>query len=324
MKFGEAGVHADPDPAEQAARQAIADDADDWRAHAALASVLTVRRRHQEAATAARRAVALAPAEPDAHLALADALLAVAPRGPRTRAAVSAELDQAELLGVPARDLAARRALTKGSGPSIVVMMLFLLSLFFWQLATHDVGGAIGRAASFSALVVVVAVSFDLRLRPPGRSLRDTLAVKRRLSRRRLATPDLVSQRAPLAATVLGILVLPTASLAIPGVDGHAPPPAAAWAALVGVPSAGVAVWIFLDRWLRPGTVIRVLRRDWFVASSVVVTFGLSVVTAWLSVRRVQRPGLWFTLYLVQMAWIVGNAVAGARIAAWRKKAAGQ
>src|SRR5438067_9874338 len=88
--------------AEQAARRAIENDAEDWQGYADLALALiaqkwapdaVVRRRVQEAVVAARRAVALAPDEPGAHLALADALLAVTPRRTRTRAAALGEID---------------------------------------------------------------------------------------------------------------------------------------------------------------------------------------------------------------------------------------
>lgn len=40
------------------------------------------------------------------------------------------------------------------------------------------------------------------------------------------------------------------------------------------------------------------------------------------AVLKVQRPGVWFTLYLVQMGWMVVAALYGFRLAARRKKKA--
>jgi hypothetical protein len=84
----------------------------------------------------------------------------------------------------------------------------------------------------------------------------------------------------------------------------------------------GVGAWIGVDRWLRPGTVIRVLRHDPFVVSSVSITFILAATSPALAFLEVQRPGVWFTLLLSQFAWGLGGAIAGSWVSSRRKKAA--
>jgi hypothetical protein len=72
--------------------------------------------------------VVLALDEPDAHLALADALLAVVPRRMKTRVAAFAKANQAKLLGVDAEDLTEHRAQPRSTADNYWVS--------FWLLIT--------------------------------------------------------------------------------------------------------------------------------------------------------------------------------------------
>jgi hypothetical protein len=319
MANGDISAPGEPDAAELAARQAIETDADDWRGHEALARALLAQKQVQQAIVAARRAVALAPDEPEARLTLADSLLAVTPRRTRTRAAARAEIDQAELLGVDPGDLADRRKQPKGLGFWIFYWTFFQVFIAF---GANGFAGTIGRAVAWPAYFVFIAAIVVFSTRPPGQPLRQTLDTKRKISRKRLATDELVAQRAPAATAVLAFLVLPTAFLAIPGADGNAPPLALAWLTLVGIPLVGLATWIGIDRWLFPGTVTRVPRHDPFTAFSVVITFVLATNTSVIAVRKVQSSGLWFTLFLVQMAWLLTSVICGVKLTSRRKKAA--
>lgn len=290
------------------AQQGAEIDTDDWRACVARAGDLVARRQAKEAVVAARRAVALAPDEPEARLALADALLAVYPRRIGNRAAAFAEIDQAELLGVDAREPAERREQPKGMGYTVAV---WVAGALFMGFGLHGLGGRIGTVVAWPAMVLFLIGTGVVRVRPEGRSLREALDTKRKLSRRRLAAGEQLGQRAPLALAVLAFLDLPTAFLAIPGVDGKAQPLLAAWVLLCGIPVIGLAAWIGVDQWLRPGTVSRALRRDAFLTCSVLITFVLAELTAVLAVRRIQSSGLWFALFVGQMAWILISVVVG-------------
>lgn len=294
-------------------------DSGDWRRYVDLARALIAQRRIQEAVVAARQAVALAPDEPEAHLALADALLAVFPRRIRIRAAARAHVDRAELLGVDRRELADRRNAPKSLGFVVVYWVCWWL---FWIFGVQHQEGAIGVAIAWPAMILAFTAMILALLRPPGRSLKETLDVKRQIARKRLEEDDLVPQRAPGAAAFLGFLTLPSVFLAIPGVDSNRPAPVAAWLVLCGIPLAGLAVWIGVDRWLRPGTVMRTLLREPYVAVSVTVTFILAMTTAAAAVRRVESPGLWFALFLGQAGWIIGNGICGGLLVSRRNKAA--
>lgn len=296
-----------------------APDADDWRGHVALAASLVARRQAEQAVVVARRAVALAPDEPDARLALADALLAVRPRGMGNRAAAFAEVDRAELLGVDAADLVDRRARPKSAGYQVAAMVTYFPFMIF---GVEGQAGVVGVAIAWPAMILFIVGTFVVRLRPPGGSFWEVLGVKREISRRRRATIEQVVQVAPAGAAVLAFLNIATAWLAIPGADGDPPSLVLAWLSLVGIPTAVVAAWIIVDRWFWPGTVIRVLRRDAFVACSVPITLIAGVVVPVLAIRGLRFPGLWFGLFLGQMAWITGNAVGAMRICSRRKKAA--
>lgn len=318
----------EPESAERAARQAIDTDPDDWRGYVSLARALvgqkrapdaiTIQKRVKEAVVAARKAVALAPEEPEAHLALADALLAVFPRKVKNRATARAHVDQAELLGVDPRDLAERRAQPK---PLSLYVTYWSCWWLFWIFGVQHQEGVIGMAIAWPAMIIALAGMIVALLRPTGQSLRETLEVKRKLSRKRLATDDLVLQRAPGAAAVFAFVALPSAFLAIPGADDSHPALPLAWTLLCGVPLAFAATWIGVDRWLRPGTVIRTLRHDPFVASSVPITLILATITAVSAIRGVNSSGLWSALFLGQMAWITGNVILAAKLVSRRKKA---
>ena len=329
MGYGVFNPREAADAAVLAARQAIEGDADDWRSYADLANALVKRNRYlsdlagrnpaQEAIVAARRAVALAPDEPDAHLALADALLAVFPRRIGTRAAAFAEMDRAELLGMDARDLAGRREQSKGLGYYVFYWTSFLLLLMY---GIDGVGGKVGMAIAWPAMAVFIVAVAVFRARSRGQSFRETLEVKRKLSRLRLPTDVQVAQSAPLGVAIVALVLdTPTGWMAIPGVDGNAPPMWSAWVMAAGIPLFGVAAWIGVDRWLRPGTVLRLLRHEPYVAWSVAFTFILATVTTASVLLKVQRPGIWFTLFLVQIAWMIGGLIAGSVISSRRKPA---
>ena len=313
----------------QAARQAIKDDADDWHGYAALANALVKRKRYLpdvvvregilEAVVAARRAVALAPDEPDAHLTLADALLAVIPSRIATRAAAFAEMDRAELLGADAGKVAERRERSKGMGYYVVYWACFLP---FVAYGLNGDGGAVGRAIAWPAMAVFAVVVVVVRVRSRGQSFREVMGIRRQLTRLRLPTDERVSQSAPTGVAALAFLDLPTGWMAIPGVDGNAAPLWSAWIIAFAIPLAAAAAWIGVDRWLRPGTVIRLLRREPYVAVSVAITLLLAIVTTASVLLGVQRPGIWFTLFLSQTAWIFGGFVVGTMVSARRKKAA--
>jgi tetratricopeptide (TPR) repeat protein len=315
MENGESDALDNADAAELAARRAIETDANDWREHAALTDALVARKQVQEAIVAARRALALAPDEPDAHLALADALLAVVPRRMKTRAAAFAEIDRAELLGADAGDLAGRRAQPRSTAYNVIYWVSFCL-----LMSAMNMGG-VTRTVSLIGMVALTIAAAVLRVRHYGQTFREVLGTKREISRHRLPTDDQVYQRAAAAAAAVAILVLPAAALSIPGADGDAQSLPAAWLLLGCIPVVGVASWIGVDRWLRPGTVIRALQHDAYTAISISITFILATASPVMALDKVQRPGLWFTLLMVQFAWIAGSAIAGAKLTSRRKKA---
>lgn len=318
MENGESGADDAADAAELAARRAIETDAYDWRGHAALADALVARKQVQEAILAARRAVALAPDEPAARLALTDALLAVAPRRMRIRAEAFAEIDQAELLGTDFQDLADRRA--RAQPMTAVANVVIWGSL--WLLMFVQTPPCFSRPANWAGLVLLLAATAVVRVRHDGRTLREVIGTKRELARRRMTTTEQVMARAPAAAMVLGFLVLPAASLSIPAVDGNAQSLPATWLLLGCIPLIGMAAWIGVDRWLRPGTAIRVLRHDAFTAVSIPITFVLATASPVMVLDHVHRPGLWFTLLMAQFGWIAANGIAGMTLTTRRKRAA--
>jgi hypothetical protein len=161
-----------------------------------------------------------------------------------------------------------------------------------------------------------------VRLRPHGQTVSETLATKRKVARRRWATDEQVLQIAPGWVAALAILVLPAANLSTPGVDGNAPSSSLAWLLVCCVPLAVLAAWIGVDRWLRPGTVIRVLRRDGFVALSAFTTLVLAMASSVIALLEVRSSGLWLALFLVQMVWIFGDVIAGVAVTSRRKNAA--
>lgn len=313
----------------QTARRAIENDADDWQGYAALANALVKRKRYlpdlvvregiQEAVIAARRAVALAPDEPDAHLALADALLAVIPSRIGTRAAAFAEMDRAELLGADAGKVAERRDRSKGLGYYVVYWTCFLP---FMMYGLNGDGGAVGRAVAWPAMAVFAVVVVVVRVRSRGQSFREVMGIRRQLTRLRLPADEQVSQSAPAGMAVLVFLDLPTGWMANAGVHGKPAPLWSAWIMAFAIPLVAAAAWIGVDRWLRPGTVIRLLRREPYVAVSVSITLLLATVTTASVLLDVQRPGIWFTLFLTQVAWMIGGLFAGPMISARRKKTA--
>ena len=313
----------------QAARRAIENDADDWRSYAALADALVKRKRYlpdvvvresvQEAVVAARRAVALAPEEPDAHLALADALLAVIPSRIGTRAAAFAELDRAELLGSDARKVAERRDRSKGLGYYAVYWTCFSAFVIY---GLNGDGGAVGRAVAWPAAAVFAVVVVIVRVRSRGQSFREVVRIKRQLTRLRLPTDERVSQSAPVGVAVVAFLDLPTCWMAIPGADGRPAPQWSAWVTAFAIPVVAATAWIGVDRWLRPGTVTRLLRREPYVAVSVSITFFLVIVTTASVLLEVQRPAIWFTLFLAQAAWMTGGFLVGTVTSARRRRTA--
>ena len=327
---GAAGVDR-LDEAVSAARQAAEDDPEDWRRQLDLISALIARRKRmsdllggdlvQEAVAAGRRAVALAPDEPEAHLALADALLAVWPRRFAVRAKAYAEIDEAELLGVDQRDLAERRAAAEPG--SLPVVISWPCSWLFLMFGVDGVGGDIGRAVAFPAMAGLVIAVRKFRARARGQSLRESLDTKRRLHRKRLATDEQMLLRAPAGAGVLTILVLPGAALATPGADNDAQSSVASYLLLAAIAVLVPAIWIGVDRWLRPGTVVKALRHDLFTAVCVPITLILAPIAPVLVLLKVHSSGLWFSLFLGPFVWMVGILAWGLTLTSRRRKTAG-
>ncbi|ACU71438.1 Tetratricopeptide TPR_2 repeat protein [Catenulispora acidiphila DSM 44928] len=295
------------------------EDEDDWRTHVARANALIQQRRPHEAIPLARQAVALAPDEPDARLALADALLAVWPRRTSCVAAAFAEVDEAELLGVDAEDLAVRRSKSKGFGLYVVAWTTFAL---FTLYGINGNGGAIGRAIAWPGMFAFFCVTPIVTARLGGQRFGHRMKTRRRIHRKRLATDAQVSQRAPAAAAVFTFLVLPSAGTLPPVIDGDAAWLWLFWLMLGGIPLAGAAAWIGIDRWLRPGTVLRTLRHDAFVADSVCVTFVLAMTAPALVLGGVRSSGILFSLFLLDLAWLAIGGLSGAKVSSHRKKAA--
>ncbi|MEY9927566.1 tetratricopeptide (TPR) repeat protein [Catenulispora sp. GP43] len=318
------------DEAVTAARQAVEDDPDDWRRQLDLVSALAARHKRmadllggdlvREAVAAARRAVALAPDEPEAHLALADALRAVWPRRITTRLEAFAEIDKAELLGMDQRDLAERRAGVEGG--SVPVIISWPISTLFFMFGIQGVGGGIGRVIADVGFVAFAIAARTFRARAKGQSLRESLDIRRRLHRKRLATDEQMLLRAPAGAAVLTILVFPGAALAIPGAEKVAQSSVASYLLLAAIAVLVPAIWIGVDRWLRPGTVVKALRHDVFTAVCVPITLVIAPIVPVLVLLRVHSSGLWFSLFLGPMAWMVGVFIWGMTLTSRRKKAA--
>lgn len=304
---------------------------DGWEPAVLLSDVYRRLGRVPDAVAAARRAVALAPREAEAQVALARSLAAgrgVLGRIPgRLRPEYEAAVERALLLGADPGELTAPRG---GAAVGAVALMLLVgIQLF------HIAGGDVWQlAAAGTGVAVSVAVVGTLAVRAGRRTgvpLRHRLTGIRATVRTELAV-DPGLRRVRETTAVAALPLVPLLTTAVPSDRASRGHPWPQWAVAV---VAGTALPLLLlvalavGWWYGARFARRVFLHTW--TGRLQLAGAVALLAATLTVSAVGVPGRapWTALILAHLTWLVLAAVLTvvrgnrARASRWREHPAG-
>ncbi|WP_329132441.1 tetratricopeptide repeat protein [Streptomyces sp. NBC_01476] len=289
------------------ALRAAGSDPDGWEPSVLLSDVYRRLGRVPDAVAAARRAVAVAPYEAEAQVALARSLSAT--RGltgrpaRRHRAEHESAVERALTLGVDPGQLTAPRggALIGGIG------LLLFWGVQLYRMETGDTWQLIAGGAVLTATFVLVAVLVKSGSRRSGISARTRLRGIRATTRTELAGDDWLWRIGAVhvgAALPLPVL-LSTGMAADRAWRGHAWPLwATATAAAAGV-GAVLVVLLGVRWWYGAWLARRMLRYGRLILAQLVAISLLVGVTLALASRGDVPDWEWAALAVVHLGWIV-------------------
>ncbi|NAS25359.1 hypothetical protein GT755_27200 [Herbidospora sp. NEAU-GS84] len=318
----------------------------DWQGYVALARAAAaepLRGQQHEAERAARRAVALAPGEATAYLALGEALLAYPPQRIGTRKEGVEALERAAGLAPGNAEiqkaLAEVRPAKDGNAWLGCLALPAMVALF---VAGHRViemaGDGIARLLqidqnrpegehSFPGLLILVVMGavvwILVRLvRIKRRGDRPQVAIGRRkaLSRNlHLADEESLRIAAATAATVVCMVpLILTGSLAAEAAAGTPLSADGALLPLVGVVALSVVGWSAVRWWFGPGQVQRALRVSGILRGCLLTSYVIVIGTVLLSWAEVSDEAAWTALMVLHFVWFtagLGPLIIGARLA---------
>ncbi|GLX95892.1 hypothetical protein Hesp01_38420 [Herbidospora sp. NBRC 101105] len=318
----------------------------DWRGHVALARAAAANqlRGHQhEAERAARRAVALAPGEATAYLALGEALRAYPPQRIGTcKEGVEALERAAELAPGNAEIQKALAEVRPGKESTAWLGCLALPAVIALFVAGHRLfemaGDGIAHLLKIDQnrpegeqsipglliLVAIVAVVWSLvrLVRIKRRGDRPQVAIGRRKALSRdlhLADEESLRIVATTAAAVVCMapFVL-TGSLAAEAADGTPLSAGSTLLPLAGAIAVSVVGWSAVRWWFGPGQVQRALRVSRILRGCLLTSYVIVVGTVLLSWAEVSDKAVWTALMVLHFVWFItglGPLIIAARLA---------
>jgi hypothetical protein len=262
-----------------------------WEAQVLIADACRFLERREDAVAAARRAVALAPDEAEAHVALWRALAASGrSRGHRAELAATARL--AVELGAEPRQFTAPRGWLRAV--PVLVALGVVLFLDGWALLAALAVGA-----------VLAASLWLLQARRSGTSASGRLQSMRALTRSELAHDPARARTAALNATAF-LPALPFAATAFPCAAGGDGEPWSTWA-VTGAAGGAVAALFLGARVLRWWYGEAFMRRELLPSRAVALQLaGVALLvggTLALSLAGTTSGAWWTALFLAHVLW---------------------
>ncbi len=309
------------------ALRAAGADPDGWEPSVLLSDVYRRLGRVPDAVAAARRAVALAPREAEAQVALARSLSAG--RGPlgriprRHRAEHRASVERALALGAAPGQLVAPRGGAVLGGVGLAVF----LGVQLYRIETGGTWELVAAGIVFAVTFALIAVLVNMGARRSGVSARTRLRGIRATTRTELIGDDYLWR---IAAVHVGTL-LPLPALVTTGLVADRAwrgDPWPLWAvALLAVTGLGAVVLVLLGvPWWYGGMFARrILRYAALVRVQITVVGLLIGGTVALTVRGRVPAGVWACVAGAHLVWTVGGWLAAgalsARLHAQRRRA---
>ncbi|MEW2517692.1 hypothetical protein [Actinacidiphila alni] len=299
----------EPHAALTVALRATGADPDGWEPSVLLSDVYRRLGRVPDAVAAARRAVALAPQEAEAQVALARSLTSgrgLLGRVPgRHRAEHQGAVERALMLGADPSQLSAPR----GGALAGTVAVVLLLGVQLFRIATGDVWQVIATAAGGAAMVALAVILISVSGRHSGTPLPARLLGIRATVRTELAAdPWLRRIREINAAAVLPLVPLVTTVLPCDKERQRAPWPLWAVSAVAAAGVAAVLVVILAVRWWYGGLFAeRAFLRTWNGLLQLGVVLALLAATVALAAASRVPHAAWQTLTLAHLAWLLAG-----------------
>ncbi|MEO3858869.1 hypothetical protein [Acrocarpospora sp. B8E8] len=304
-----------------------------WRAHMTLARAMaTASGLYHDAERAARQAVALAPEEAAAHLALGKALLSYPPGRSRVhQEGVAALAHAAEL---DSGNAAIQQALSEArsdKSPSAWLGCLAFLAFAVVLAAGPRLIGIAGSGMalllqidqdrpdgenSFLGALVVIALggiawglAALIRLKRKGERPILAIGQKRALAREMHEADE---ERLRITATTVAALVcvlplLLTGFLTAAAADGTPLPTDLAFLPLPGLVAVSVLGWSAARWWLGPGQTQQAWKVSGILRACLLTSYVIVIVTALLSWTGVTDEAVWITLAVLQFAWFTAG-----------------
>ncbi|MEU6853650.1 hypothetical protein ABZ901_27455 [Actinacidiphila alni] len=299
----------EPHAALTVALRATGADPDGWEPSVLLSDVYRRLGRVPDAVAAARRAVALAPQEAEAQVALARSLTSgrgLLGRVPgRYRAEHQGAVERALMLGADPSQLSAPR----GGALAGTVAVVLLLGVQLFRIATGDVWQVIATAAGAAAMVALAVILISVSGRRSGTPLPARLLGIRATVRTELAAdPWLRRIREINAAAVLPLVPLVTTVLPCDKERQRAPWPLWAVCAVAAAGVAAVLVVILAVRWWYGGLFAeRAFLRTWNGLLQLGAVLALLAATVGLAAAPRVPHAAWQTLTLAHLAWLLAG-----------------
>jgi hypothetical protein len=301
----------EPHAALTVALRATGADPDGWEPSVLLSDVYRRLGRVPDAVAAARRAVALAPREAEAQVALARSLtsgrglLGRVPR--RYRAEHRSAVERALMLGADPGQLSAPR----GGALAGIVAVVLLVGVQLFRIVTGDVWQVIATAAGAAAAIVLIVVLLTVTARRSGTPLPARLRGIRATVRTELAAdPRLRRVREINAVAVLPMVPLVTTLLPCDRARQRDPWPLWAVCAVSAAGLAAVVVTGLAVRWWYGGPFAeRAFLRNGNGRLQLGAALVLPGATLWLSGSPTRMPhAAWQALTLAHLAWLLLGA----------------
>ncbi|WP_030451638.1 hypothetical protein [Herbidospora cretacea] len=318
----------------------------DWQGFVALARAAAadqLRGQQHEAERAARRAVALAPGEATAYLALGEALLAYPPARIRARKeGVEALAHAAELAPGNAEIQKALAEVHPGKDSPAwlgclalpAVIALFVAGRRFIEMA----GDGIARLLqidqnrpegehSLPGLLILIAIAAVvwglvrlIRIKRRGDRPQAAIGRRRALSRDlHLADEESLRIAATTAAAVVCMVpFLLTGPPAADAADGTPLPADGVLLPLVGAVAVSALAWSAVRWWFGPGQLRRALRVSRILMGCLLTSYVIVIGTVLLSWAEVSDKAVWTALAVLHFVWFIaglGPVIIGARLA---------
>ncbi|MET9221616.1 hypothetical protein ACIOC1_29180 [Streptomyces sp. NPDC088197] len=297
----------EPHAALTVALRATGADPDGWEPSVLLSDVYRRLGRVPDAVAAARRAVALAPQEAEAQVALARSLtsgrglLGRVPK--RHRAEHQSAVERALMLGADPSQLTAPR----GGALAGIIAVALLVGVQLFRIATGDVWQIIATAAGAAAALVLIVVLLTVAGRRSGTPLPARLRGIRATVRTELAAdPWLRRVREINAVAVLPLVPLVTTVLPCDKERQRAPWPLWAVSAVTAAGLAAVVVVGLAVRWWYGGPFAeRAFLRSWNGRVQLAAVFALLGATLALASAPDVPHSAWQALTIAHLAWLL-------------------